>query len=385
MPSELDRALQQYFGRRDFLRYAGIVAGAGVLAACHKATSTATGGSSTPSARPPIGSESGKMEIFDWPGYGDGAYGDQVLWKSYKTEFPTSKLHYTAFDDDTGYTNVSQGLTYDIAHPCGYKFPDWVALNILQPWDTSLLTNFPDLNPNLEKAGVFNGKQYFIVADWGFAAPMYRTDKVHPTEDSWSLLWDERYKGKITWWDSLDMLPTAGYANGIPDPYNMTDAEIEQMKQFLIDKKKAVEPLLWTGQTDVDQQMKQEEAWVAYAWPASWVVGEGNGLKLTYMQPKEGRTSWYCGFALFGSTKNYYHAHKYVDAWMSPASGAWLLTNYAYGHTNTKVDLSKVPAATVKAFSLDDPTILQEPKTHIERPIPNRAAYSAAWDEVKSA
>lgn len=387
MTSELDRIVHRQFDRRDFLRYAGIAGSAALLAACKQAADSPTAGGGSSSSRPPIGQEPGDLQVFDWAGYGDGAYGDEVLWKAYKKQFPDPAPKFITFQEDPGFTKVAAGnAPYDIVHPCGYKFPDYVAIpDSIQPWDTSLISNFPDLNPTLEKAGVIDGQQYFIVADWGFAAPMYRQDKVDPQEDSWSLLWDERYANRIAWEDSLNMFIVAAYYNGVADPWDMSDDELGQMKDFLIEKKKAVSPQLWLDQTDIDQKFKGEDVYVGYAWPASWVVGRGNGLDLIYMQPKEGRTSWYCGFALFKNTENYYHAHEYVNAWVSPSSGAWLLNNYAYGQTNTKIDLSKVDPATVQAFNLDDPTVLEEPKTHVERQIPRRDAYSAAWEEVKSA
>jgi len=103
------------------------------------------------------------------------------------------------------------------------------------------------------------------------------------------------------------------------------------------------------------------------------------------MNPKEGRTDWYCGFALENGTKNYYHAHDYVNAWISAQSGQWLVANYAYGSLNTTIDLSKVPKDLVKVFSLDDPTALAEPNSHPEQNIARRSVYQAMWDEVKAA
>ena len=50
----------------------------------------------------------------------------------------------------------------------------------MQPWDTSLLSNFKHLNPFMVKAGQYGGKQYGIPDDWGFDAMLYRTDKVKP-------------------------------------------------------------------------------------------------------------------------------------------------------------------------------------------------------------
>ena len=74
MASELDRLGAQRLRRRDFMRYAGITAGAGVLAACKKATSTGAGTGASPSSRPPIGQEPGGLQVFDWSGYGNGDY-----------------------------------------------------------------------------------------------------------------------------------------------------------------------------------------------------------------------------------------------------------------------------------------------------------------------
>ena len=45
---------------------------------------------------------------------------------------------------------TAAGARYDVVHPCAYRFGDWVDLDVLQPWDKSLLQNFPDLNPTLE-------------------------------------------------------------------------------------------------------------------------------------------------------------------------------------------------------------------------------------------
>jgi hypothetical protein len=73
-----------------------------------------------------------------------------------------------------------------------------------------------------------------------------------------------------------------------------------------------------------------------------------------------------------------------VDSWASEASGEWLIANYAYGHTNTAVDLSNVPDELVTTFSLDDPSVLEEPNSHPERPIDRRDVYEELWLEVKA-
>jgi hypothetical protein len=64
---------------------------------------------------------------------------------------------------------------------------------------------------------------------------------------------------------------------------------------------------------------------------------------------------------------------------------AWLLQNYAYGHSNTTVDLGQLDPEMVETFSLDDPSALEEPRSHPETYIPRRDVYSQFWSEVKAA
>lgn len=382
---DFERALRYRLGRRDLLRYAGI---ATLLAACKKAE---TGGqSSTGANRPPIGQEPGKLTVFDWAGYGDGSYYPKkeqaAFWQAYQNQTGDTPKFILFEDDDAGYSKAAaHAVTFDVVHPCAYRWGDWNALGILQPWDTSLIKNFPVLNPTLEKVGVFDGKQMFVACDWGFAAPMYRADKVQFSgEPSWELLFDESYKGKIAWWDSLNMFIVTGYYQGVSNPWDMSDDELAQLRDFLISKKPLVR-FLWGVSYDLFKAFKQEEVYIGYAWPDAWVYSHNAGLDVVYPQPKEGRTSWFCGFGLSKDSQNYYHAHDYVDSWASTKAGEFLLNYYAYGHANTQIDLSKIDPTIVKAFSLDDPTVLEEPRSHVERPIARRSVYQDYWDQVKAA
>ena len=90
-----------------------------------------------------------------------------------------------------------------------------------------------------------------------------------------------------------------------------------------------------------------------------------------------------CGYMLYKDTKNYHHAHEYVNTWVDVPNMEWLTNNWGYGNANTKA--TNVDPVVVKAFSLDDPTVLEEPRSHIERAVPRRDVYVKAWGEVKAA
>jgi spermidine/putrescine-binding protein len=391
----LDPISQRKIGRGDFLKLGAAAAGASVLAACGSGESSSPAEPAAPAeptppaepaepAKPPIEDESGKLQVFEWSGYEHPTYGGL---KSYVDKYGVPKYTFLT-SDDQALGKVRAGFKPDIVHPCFSYVKDWVDLGYVQPWDTSLLTNWSDVNPAFQQNGQIDGKQYFIPADWGFSSPMYRSDKVEPGgEASWSLYYDERYKGKISWWDSpIENFLIYGYTQGF-DAYNWdlwTDRQLEEAKKFLIEKKKLVRNL-WSSETEMVADFKGGNVWIAYAWGNAYSQVKDAGIPAVYPFPKEGRLSWNCGLVLSAETENYYHAHAYADAWLSKESAAWIIPNYAYGHVNTAVDLKGIDPALVEAFALDDPSAIQEPKAHIERYVPDRRRFARVWDEIKAA
>jgi spermidine/putrescine transport system substrate-binding protein len=378
-------------GRRDFLRYAGysgIALGAGgVLAAC-KTAETAAGPGASSASIPPISAEPGGLQVFDWSGYGNGDYypgrEKRSLWADYAAATGDTPEFILYENDDTGYTDVVAGARYDLVHPCGYRYKDWVDLDILQPWDTSLIANYAQLNPTLMESGVFDGQQYFVPMDWGFIAPLVNADHVDASEETFGVLFDERYDGKISWIDTLNMMVVAGYYLEMPNPWDMTDDELAEVRDFLISKKGLVR-FYWNQSYDFWLAFQKEEVWAGYSWPDTVGYADAEGMNYAYMQPKEGRISWVCGFGLFADSQNYRHAHEYVSSWASTKAAEFLLAYYYYGHTNTQADLSVVPDGVREALGLDDPTVLQEPNSHPEQWIPRRGVYQEFWTEVQAA
>lgn len=375
------RTFQSRLARRDFMRYSAVMGGAGLLAACSKNTSAPGATGPAASNRPPVDQETGTLEVFEWAGYEP-----KQLWKPYAKQFPGQAPHFTFLtSDDQALAKVRAGYHPDVVHPCVGYVQDWVNLGVVQPWDTSLMSNFSQLDPTKTAAGQIDGKQYFIPLDWGFTSVLYRTDKIDPAdvaEPSWSLYFNEKYAGKISWWDALENLVLAGYFLGF-DGYAMDDNELGQAKQLLMSKVHIVRNF-WTSETDMNQDFAAGNIYIAYAWQGDWVSMHNQGLPVGYLDPKEGRLSWICGMVLLSDTKEYYHAHDYANAWASAQSGQWLLENYYYGHSNTQIDPSPLGPDALSLFPVADPTALQEPKTHIDRFIANRAGYNQAWDEVKA-
>ncbi len=382
MRSELDAVLRSSLGRRAFLKYLAIAGGTGVLAACQKNITAATqgGGASATETRPPLESEPGVLHAYEWAGFEV-----KPLWRSYAAKgYPDPKFSFFT-NTEQALAKTAGGYTWDIVHPEVGYVQDYFNLGAVQPWDTSLISNFPDLNPALEKAGQLDGKQYEIVTDWGYSGVIIRTDHADPSINSYSYLFDDSLAGHISWFDTPWILLQAGLVLGVEsDIFDMTPQDLETCKNYCIQKKKNLYNI-WVDFTQMWDDVRQGNVWAAYAWPDAW-VNTRNDAPVAYIRPKEGVLAWGEGLMLNANTENYYHAHEYANAWTMPQTGLWVINNYGYGHSNLKVDLSKVDPAVVRAFGLDDPVgNLSPPAALMDRYQPQRDAYNRAWDEVKAA
>src|SRR3954469_3091413 len=362
---------QRRLSRSDVLKLAAATGGAGTLAGP---------ASLAHAAHARLAAESGSLQVLDWAGYGND--GGQAMFAQYVKAHPQNKPKFTYMTNESdALAKLHAGLKADLFRPYVGWVKYFATSGLVQPWDPSLIPNFKHLNPFMIKAGQYNGKQYGIPDDWGFDAILYRSDKVTPKARSWGLLFDERYKGKIAWFDDLNMLTIAGLYLGFDKPWRQTDAQLKRSQKLLMSKKHLVR-LIWSSEANLWEAFGGGDVWIAYAWPNDWVQMKAKKLKVVYMRPREKPVAWVGMFMLLKGTKRPHLAHAYVNAWSSAKSGKWLEDNYGYGHANTVARPSS--SALLHALRLTDPKAVTEPNAHLDRHIPRRADYARVWEEVKA-
>jgi spermidine/putrescine transport system substrate-binding protein len=368
---EGEERVERRFDRQTLLKLAAAAGGAGMLggragiAEAMRAVSLA---------------ETGRLQVMDWAGYGND--GGQSMFASYVKAHPANKPQFSNMTNESdALAKLHAGAKPDIFRPYVGWVKYFATSGLVQPWDPSQIKNLKHLNPFMVKAGQYGGKQYGIPDDWGFDAILYRTDKVKPKSNSWGLIFDDRYKGKISWFDDLNMITIAGLYLGFKNPWNQTDAQLKRSQDLLIKKKKNVR-LIWSSETNLWEAFGSGDIWIAYAWPNDWVQMKKKGLKVAYMRPKEKPIAWVGMFMLLKTSSRPKLAHAYVDAWSSTKSAKWLEDNYGYGHANT---LAR-PASSdlLKALQITNPKAVTEPAAHLDRDIPRRATYANAWEQVKA-
>ena len=241
---------------------------------------------------------------------------------------------------EEGLTKMRAGFVVDVAHPCNQAIPRWVASGLFQTLDTSKLSNWPDIMPeliNLE-GNVVDGKPYMAPVDWGRTSITYRTDlfDLQGQEESWGMLWDESYKGR------LGMLATAGDSWWCAAIYAGVDfTEISSEANFkkvaaLLRKQRPLIRTYTDDTTSLEQSLASGELVAAMTWDSSAVTLKGEGIPVAFANVKEGALTWVCGAMMHKDAPHPDKAHDIIDALLSTESGKWLIGENGYGHSNAK-------------------------------------------------
>ncbi|MEX1109514.1 MAG: hypothetical protein WEC00_11410, partial [Dongiaceae bacterium] len=103
-------------------------------------------------------------------------------------------------DEEEAFQKLRAGFETDVAHPCSGRIVRWRDAGVIQAIDTSRLSNWGDVFPDLKtiNGAADDGQQWFVPIDWGNTSVIYRADLVEIQEESWEILWDERYEGRLS-------------------------------------------------------------------------------------------------------------------------------------------------------------------------------------------
>lgn len=382
------RSAAQNLDRRDFLGGAALLGGATLLGGCGSPEAE----NSAPEAgasRPPIEQEPGNLSILEWGGYEAGGTKAQsyglLAGTDYTDKFGAEGISYTYINnDEQALQKATSDNAFDLMHPCSDTLPRYADRGLIQPFDTSLLPSFGELNPALVEATQVDGQQYMIPWDWGFSSLMYRTDMVDEADATgWELAWNEKYADKISLWSGASSnFQFTGLMLGVENPSDPTDDEIEAIKQKLIEQK-PLNKFYWDSEYgQMRPAFKSGTIWITYSWQAAYAFFDDKGMKVGYMQPSQGRLSWVCGFVLGANTENYFHAHDYVESFINKKASENLVNLYSYGAANSAIDLNNIENQTlVDALDLSNPAAVSE-NAYLTSYMPNLDKIELAWQEV---
>ncbi|MCZ4353533.1 extracellular solute-binding protein [Roseovarius aestuarii] len=236
-------------------------------------------------------------------------------------------------------TKMRGGFVVDVSHPCNQAVPRWVATGLFQSIDTSRLSNGPDIIPRLtELEGNKDGDNLWMVPfDWGSTSITYRTDLFElEGEESWDMLWDKRYEGRL---GSLGSAADAWWVGAIKAGVSFDDIDTPEAFEKIAALMREQRPLIRVYTDDnstLEQALASGEMVAAMTWNSSAVTLAAEGVPVKFANPKEGALTWVCGLMVHKDAPNLDKAYDVIDSLISVETGKFMVNDYGYGHSNAK-------------------------------------------------
>lgn len=306
-----------------------------------------------------------EMIVFDWAGWEmDGVLTEYVAKHGQK---PT----YSFFaDDDEAFQKVSSGFKSDVTHPCVASLPRYRDADLIEPWDTSKIPEFANLNQAFLQSPYVtdDGGVWFIPTDYAYTAIAYNTTEV-PAEDVASLqvFTNPKYAGRISLPDnSDDVWALAFLATGLTSWDNVTDEQFQAAADWL----RSVHPNVrayWADPAELSQLMATGEVLVSWSWNDGVALLQDEGFPVGFNRsPAEGASTWYCGYVnMKDAPGSEDKAYDFINSMLAPASAQTFLDELGYAHANNAA-MANIPADAQKAAFIDPvttPLLAQTPVT----------------------
>ena len=276
-----------------------------------------------------------ELLVFDWAGWEiDGALVHYV-------EKHGQKPTYSFFgDDDEAFQKVSSGFRADVAHPCAASVPRYRDAGLIEPWDTSKITGFADIDARMYDGDALKDDEglWFLPLDTAFAATAYNTEQV-PAEDVATLqvFTDPKYAGRISLPDSNDDVWSLAFlATGVTSWDEVTDEQFAAAADWL----RKVHPNVrayWSDPAEMTQLMASGEVLVSWSWNDGVALLRAENFPVEFNRsPAEGSATFFCGLVnMKNGPGNEDKVYDFVNSLLSPEGAAAIVGEIGYAISNT--------------------------------------------------
>ncbi len=281
--------------------------------------------------------------------YSAGEYIDTSLLGQFEKEYDCKVVYETFDSNESMYTKIQSGETYDILVPSDYMIERLMKEDKLQPIDWSLVPNASGLDEAVMGESYDPDNTYSAPFFYGTVGILYNKNVVDEADlkEGWEVLRNTKYAGDIYMYDSeRDSFMIALKALGYSMNTDNKD-EIDQAYDWLIEQRDTMNPV-YAGDDVIDNMISGNKSMaVVYSGDAAYIMSENEDLG--YYQPEEGTNIWQDAMVIPADSTQVELAHAYINFMLDPDN--------AYANTAEVGYTSPVVEARTKAAEEDYPGI----------------------------
>jgi spermidine/putrescine-binding protein len=326
------------------------------------------------------------LTLLVWEGYADPSY-VRAFEESHNCKISASYMG--SSDELVAKLRGGSASNYDVISPSSDVATMMASSGLVAPLDLSKLPSYPQLSERLRSLPLVrvNGKVYGVPFTWGPNPLLYDTKAFPTAPDSWALLWDPKLKGKISVWDELSTLYMAAQLLGYdkPDPshlYNLSDAELENVKKKLLELKPNIRKI-WTTGGELTNLFENHEVVAAMGWPLMTNQLRKVNFPIGETIPKENTTGWIDHLMITAASEHKELATQFLEYMIEAKTQKAVTDVTGYDPANPQAG-QFLTAEQRKSLHLDN---VDEYMTRIYfwQQVPRRDKYNEIWNEVKAA
>lgn len=293
------------------------------------------------------------------------------------------QVNYTTYDtNESMYAKLaSGGGDYDVIIPSDYMVSRMIQEDMLAELDFANIPNFQYIDEDFKNPDYDPENKYSVPYTWGLVGLFYNTDYVTAEEaQSWSLLWDEKYAGKILMFDnSRDSFGIAmellGYSFNTEDEQQWREAADLLVQQAPLVQSYAMDQIF--------QKMESGEAWIApyYSGDAAILVEENDNI--AFSVPEEGTNYFVDAICIPKTSTHKAEAEAYINFLCDPEISYENCSYIGYSTPETAAKEMMDPEITENEMYYPSEETIANTEVFINLSDTTNQLLDSLWAEVK--
>ena len=291
-----------------------------------------------------------QLNVYNWSDY----IGETTI-KDFEKEFGC-KVNYDNYSsNDELLAKIQSGATgYDVIVPSDYAVQILRKLGLLEPLDMGRITNFNNIGekfraPPFDPGPPTEQYKYSIPYQWGTTGIGYNSAKVTDEVKGWAILWNTKYKDKITMLKEMrevigTTLKFLGYSVNDTNPDHL-----QEVKAKLLEQK----PLVRAYTTDTYMNLlAQGDSWLSQGWSGDVYQVAADNEDVRYVIPEDGTIIWMDNMAILKDAPHKDLAHEFINYILRPEVSAGISNYVWYANPNEA------------SHEFTDPEIINDPSIY---------------------
>jgi len=325
------------------------------------------------------------LNLLVWEGYADPSF---VSAFEEANHCKVSASYMGSSDELMAKLRGGSAGNYDVISPSSDVATSIATSNLAAPLDLTKLPSYSQLSSQLTTLPLVRttGQVYGVPFMWGPDPIIYDTASFPQPPDSWNIMWDPKYKGKISVWDDLSTVYMAAQVLGYdkPDPsqlYNLSDQQLDAVKKKLLELKPQIRKM-WSTGGELTNLFQSHEIVIAMGWPLNTADLKKSGFPVGETIPKENTTGWIDHLMITAGSENKELAQKFLE-YMIEAKTQKLVTDKTHYVPANPQAAQFMTQDEVTTLHLDDVDNYQK-RIYFWQNVPRRAKYTEIWNDIKA-